>query len=92
MDDIHFKHFIIESGGQFGEKAQQVLKEICKLVITQSTTGQCGSNISYLLLEIKTPGDPRSNNFFNAQKWFKAHKKSQDPDSLLTLDLIDGLL
>ena len=45
MDDIHFEPFVIESGGQFGEKAQQVFTKICNLV-TQST-GQCGSNIAY---------------------------------------------
>ena len=82
MDDIHFEPFVIESGGQFGGKAQQVFKKICNLV-TQST-GQCGSNIAYfwkskLLVAIT---------FSNAQKWFKAYKKSQDLDSLI-LDLTD---
>ena len=45
MDDIHFEPFVIESGGPFGEKAQQVFKKICNQVT--HSTGQCGSNIAY---------------------------------------------
>ena len=50
MDDIHFEPFVIESGGQFGEKAQQVF--------TKMRIEHC------IFLEVKTPGDPRSNNVF----------------------------
>ena len=85
MDDIHFEPFVIESGGQFGEKAQQVFKKICNLV-TQST-GQCGSNIAYFW-KSKLLVTLAAITFSNAQKWFKAHNKSQDPDSL-TSDMTD---
>ncbi len=63
---IHFEPFVIESGGQFGEKAQQVmlLQNICNLV-TQST-GQCGSNIAYFLKSklLVTLARSQHNNFF----------------------------
>ena len=61
MDDIHFEPFVIESGGQFGEKAQQVFKKICNLYGPMRIE-HC------IFLEVKTPGDPRSNNFFQRAK------------------------
>ena len=45
MDDIHFEPFVVESGGELGERAQEIFKKICNL-ITQ-TTGQSGSSIAY---------------------------------------------
>ena len=45
MDDIHFEPFVLESGGVFGERAQEVFRRICDL-ITQST-GQSGSAIAH---------------------------------------------
>ena len=45
IDDTHFEPFVVESGGQLGEKAQEIFKKICNF-ITQ-TTGQSGSSIAY---------------------------------------------
>jgi hypothetical protein len=45
MDDIHFEPFVVESGGELGERAQEIFKKICNL-ITQ-TTGQSRSSIAY---------------------------------------------
>ena len=85
MDDIHFEPFVIESGGQFGEKAQQVLKKSAILdpIYGLMRIKHC------ILLEVKTPRPSQQLLFpINAQKWFKAHNKSQDPDSL-TSDMTD---
>ena len=54
MDDIHFEPFVVESGGELGERAQEIFKKICNL-ITQ-TTGQSGSS------KAKTPSYPSQNN------------------------------
>ena len=40
LDDI-FEPFVVESGGELGERAQEIFKKICNL-ITQAT-GQSGS-------------------------------------------------
>ena len=45
MGDVHFEPFVLESGGVFGVRAQEVFRRICDL-ITQST-GQSGSAIAH---------------------------------------------
>ena len=79
MDDIHFEPFVVESGGELGERAQEIFKKICNL-ITQ-TTGQSGSSIAYfwksrLLVTLAKI------TYSNALRWATAHNKSKDPDSL----------
>ena len=78
IDDTHFEPFVVESGGQLGEKAQEIFKKICNL-ITQ-TTGQSGSSIAYfwksrLLVTLAKI------TYSNATRWAMAHNKSKDPDS-----------
>ena len=85
MDDIHFEPFVLESGGVFGERAQEVFRRICDL-ITHST-GQSGSAIAHfwrsrLLVTLAKI------TFTNAQKWALAHNKPRDPDSVV-MDLAD---
>ena len=75
---IHFEPFVVESGGQLGEKAQEIFKKICNL-ITQ-TTGQSGSSIAYfwrsrLLVTLAKI------TYSNATRWAMAQNKSKDPDS-----------
>ena len=79
MDDIHFEPFVVESGGELGERAQEIFKKICNL-ITQ-TTGQSGSSIAYfwksrLLVTLAKI------TYSNALRWATAHNKSKDPDSM----------
>ena len=80
MDDMHFEPFVVESGGELGERAQEIFKKkICNL-ITQ-TTGQSGSSIAYfwksrLLVTLAKI------TYSNALRWATAHNKSKDPDSL----------
>jgi hypothetical protein len=79
MDDIHFEPFVVESGGQLGERAQEIFKKICNL-ITQ-TTGQSGSSIAYfwksrLLVTLAKI------TYSNALRWATAHNRSKDPDSI----------
>ena len=88
LDDIHFEPFVVESGGQLGERAQEIFKKICNL-ITQ-TTGQSGSSIAYfwksrLLVTLAKI------TYSNALRWATAHNKSKDPDSA-PIDLNYGLL
>ena len=85
MDDINFEPFVVESGGQLGERAQEIFKKICNL-ITQ-TTGQSGSSIAYfwksrLLVTLAKI------TYSNALRWAMAHNKSKDPDSA-PIDLTD---
>ena len=85
IDDTHFEPFVVESGGQLGEKAQEIFKKICNL-ITQ-TTGQSGSSIAYfwksrLLVTLAKI------TYSNATRWAMAHNKSKDPDSA-PIDLTD---
>ena len=85
MDDIHFEPFVLESGGVFGVRAQEVFRRICDL-ITQST-GQRGSAIAHfwrsrLLVTLAKI------TFTNAQKWALAHNRPRDPDSVV-MDLAD---
>ena len=85
MGDVHFEPFVLESGGVFGVRAQEVFQRICDL-ITQST-GQSGSAIAHfwrsrLLVTLAKI------TFTNARKWALAHNKSRDPDSIPT-DLAD---
>jgi hypothetical protein len=85
LDDIHFEPFVVESGGQLGERAQEIFKKICNL-ITQ-TTGQSGSSIAYfwksrLLVTLAKI------TYSNALRWATAHNKSKDPDSA-PIDLTD---
>jgi len=85
MGDVHFEPFVLESGGVFGVRAQEVFRRICDL-ITQST-GQSGSAIAHfwrsrLLVTLAKI------TFTNAQKWALAHNKPRDPDSVV-MDLVD---
>ena len=85
MDDINFEPFVVESGGQLGERAQEIFKKICNL-ITQ-TSGQSGSSIAYfwrsrLLVTLAKI------TYSNALRWAMAHNKSRDPDSI-PIDLTD---
>ena len=85
MGDIHFEPFVLESGGVFGVRAQEVFRRICDL-ITQST-GQSGSAIAHfwrsrLLVTLAKI------TFTNAQKWALAHNRLRDSDSVVT-DLAD---
>ena len=59
MDDIHFEPFVVESGGELGERAQEIFKKICNL-ITQ-TTGQSGSSIAYFWKSRLHPSYPSQN-------------------------------
>ena len=78
IDDIHFEPFVVESGGQLGERAQEVFKKICNL-ITQAT-GQSGSSIAYLW-KSRLPVTLAKITYSNALKWAAtAHNKSKDPD------------
>ena len=70
---------MFESGGAFGEKAQDVFRKICNL-ITQ-TSGQSGSAIAYfwksrLLVTLAAL------TYRNVQHWAKAHTKRYTPDSV----------
>jgi hypothetical protein len=58
MDDIHCKPFVLESGGVFGVRAQEVFRKICDL-ITQSTGHFWKSRLLVTLAKIT---------FTNAQK------------------------
>ncbi len=85
MDDIHLEPFVLESGGVFGVRAQEVFRRICNL-ITQSTR-QSGSAIAdfwrsrlFVTLAKIT--------FTNAQKWALAQNRPRDPDSVV-MDLAD---
>ena len=85
MNDINFEPFVVESGGQLGERAQEIFKKICNL-ITQ-TSGQSGSSIAYfwksrLLVTLAKI------TYSNALRWVMAHNKSKDPDSI-PIDLTD---
>ena len=85
LDNIHFEPFVLESGGVFGVRAQEVFRRICDL-ITQST-GQRGSAIAHfwrsrLLVTLAKI------TFTNAQKWALAHNRPSDPDSVV-MDLAD---
>ena len=73
------KLFVVESGGEVGERAQEIFKKICNL-ITQ-TTGQSGSSIAYfwksrLLVTLAKI------TYSNALRWATAHNKSKDLDSI----------
>ena len=77
--NIHFIPVVFESGGAFGEKAQDVFRKICNL-ITQ-TSGQSGSAIAYfwksrLLVTLAAI------TYRNVQHWAKAHTKRYTPDSV----------
>jgi len=77
--NIHFIPVVFESGGVFGEKAQDVFRKICNL-ITQ-TSGQSGSAIAYfwksrLLVTLAAI------TYRNVQHWTKAHTKRNSPDSV----------
>ena len=79
MDGIHLEPFVVESGGELGERAQEIFKKICNL-ITQ-TTGQSGSSIAYfwksrLLVTLAKI------TYSNALRWATTHNKSKDPDSI----------
>ena len=83
--NIHFIPVVFESGGVFGEKAQDVFRKICTL-ITQ-TSGQSGSAIAYfwksrLLVTLAAI------TYRNVQHWAKAHTKRYTPDSVQE-DLMD---
>ena len=45
LNNIHFEPIVVESGGELGERVQEIFKKICNL-ITQAT-GQSGSSIAY---------------------------------------------
>ena len=45
LNDIHFEPFVVESGGELGERVKEIFKKIHNL-ITQ-VTGQSGSSIAY---------------------------------------------
>ena len=85
MGDVHFEPFVLESGGAFGVRAQEVFRRICDL-ITQST-GQSGSAIAHFWRSRLLVTLARIT-FTNAQKWALAHNKPRDPDSVL-MDLAD---
>jgi uncharacterized membrane protein YgcG len=72
---------VFESGGAFGEKAQDVFSKICNL-ITQ-TSGQSGSAIAYfwksrLLVTLAAI------TYRNVQYWASAHTKRYTPNSVET--------
>ena len=78
--NIHFIPVVFESGSAFGEKAQDVFRNICNNLITQ-TSGQSGSAIAYfwkskllVTLAVLT--------YRNVQHWAKAHTKRYTPDSV----------
>jgi len=77
--NIHFIPVVFESGGAFGEKAQDVFNKICNL-ITQ-TSGQSGSAIAHfwksrLLVTLAAI------TYRNVQHWARAHTKRYTPDSV----------
>ena len=77
--NIHFIPVVFESGGAFGEKAQEVFGKICNL-ITQ-TSGQSRSAIAYfwksrLLVTLAAI------TYQNVQHWANAHTKRYTPDSV----------
>jgi uncharacterized membrane protein YgcG len=83
--NIHFIPVVFESGGAFGEKAQDVFSKICNL-ITQ-TSGQSGSAIAHfwksrLLVTLAAI------TYRNVQHWANAHTKRYTPDSVET-DMMD---
>ena len=45
MNDMHFEPFAVESGGELGERAQEIFKKICNLI--NPIAGQSGSSIAY---------------------------------------------
>ena len=85
LDDTHFEPFVVESGCELGERAQEIFKKICNL-ITQ-TTGQSGSSIAYFWksrLLVTLAKITHS----NALKWAMAHNESKNPDSV-PIDMTD---
>ena len=66
---------LVESGGELGERAQEIFKKICNL-ITQAT-GQSGSSIALAKITHS-----------NALKWAMAHNESKNPDSV-PIDITD---
>ena len=46
LNDIHFEPFVVESGGELGERAWEIFKKIFCNLITLAT-GQSGSSIAY---------------------------------------------
>ena len=85
LDDIHFEPFVVESGGELGDRAQEIFKKICNL-ITQET-GQSGSSIAYFWksrLLVTLAKITHS----NALKWAMAHNESKNPDSV-PIDITD---
>ena len=85
MDDIHFEPFVVESGEELGERAQEIFKKICNL-ITQ-TMGQSGLSITYfwksrLLVTLAKI------TYSNALRWATAHNKSNDLN-IIPIDFSD---
>ena len=81
----HFEPFVVESGGELGERAQEIFKKICNL-ITQ-TTGQSGSSIAYFWKSRLLVTLAKITNS-NAFKWAMAHNESRNPDSV-PIDMTD---
>ena len=77
--NIDFIPVVFESGGAFGEKAQDVFRKICNL-ITQ-TSGQSGSAIAYFW-KSKLLVTLAALTYRNVQHWAKAHTKRYTPDSV----------
>ena len=79
MDDTHFEPFVVESGGELGERAQEIFKKTCNLII--QTSGPSGSSIAYFWksrLLVTMAKITHS----NALKWAMAHNESRNPDSV----------
>ena len=59
MDDIHFEPFVVESGGELGQRAQEIFKK----ADLQSYHPNNGPKwiIHSIFLEIKTPSYPSQN-------------------------------
>ena len=77
--NIHFIPVVLESGGAFGGKAQDVFRKICNLI--NQTSGQSGSAIAYFW-KSKLLVTLAALTYWNVQHWAKAHTKRYTPDSV----------
>ena len=59
---MHFEPFVIESGGQFAARREGTTSVLKTLQSSHPIYGPIRIKYRILLLEVKTPRDPRSNN------------------------------
>ena len=78
-----FEPFVVMSGGELGERAQEIFQKICNASYHPSN----GTKwiLDSLFLEVETPCHSGEN---HALKWAMAHNESKNPDSV-PIDITD---